>query len=389
MNLHTSNKLRRSEFDWLRVLAFGMLIFFHTGMLFVSWDWHIKNNELSAGIVWPMIFIGEWRMSLIFLISGVGVFYSLGYRSIKSFTKDRLKRILIPLIAGIFLLVAPQVYFERLTQGSDMDYLEFYLSFLRFEPYPSGNFSWHHLWFLLYLLVYCLILTPILFAMKNSRLDIGNLNRWLILLLPIFWLGTGEWVLAPQFPKTHSLYDDWLSHFMYVSIFLIGFLIAASQKAQGKIKSLRIRALIMAIAITVVLYTFFWVGTLGSEYNNKKVYYYLVAANRWLWILTILGFSLQYLNKPSGHLPTVNQYVYPFYILHQTVIIILGYYFQDVDVSIFLKFTVISLSTFVICYFVVRFLIMKFDILRILFGMKPLKIIEVKNKKQFKTLYHD
>src|SRR5690606_16528272 len=180
-----------------------------------------------------------------------------------------LKRILIPLIAGIFLLVAPQVYFERLTQGSDMDYLEFYLSFLRFEPYPSGNFSWHHLWFLLYLLVYCLILTPILFAMKNSRLDIGNLNRWLILLLPIFWLGTGEWVLAPQFPKTHSLYDDWLSHFMYVSIFLIGFLIAASQKAQGKIKSLRIRALIMAIAITVVLYTFFWVGTLGSEYNNK------------------------------------------------------------------------------------------------------------------------
>ena len=358
-------------------------------MLFVSWDWHIKNNELSAGIVWPMIFIGEWRMSLIFLISGVGVFYSLGYRSIKSFTKDRLKRILIPLIAGIFLLVAPQVYFERLTQGSDMDYLEFYLSFLRFEPYPSGNFSWHHLWFLLYLLVYCLILTPILFAMKNSRLDIGNLNRWLILLLPIFWLGTGEWVLAPQFPKTHSLYDDWLSHFMYVSIFLIGFLIAASQKAQGKIKSLRIRALIMAIAITVVLYTFFWVGTLGSEYNNKKVYYYLVAANRWLWILTILGFSLQYLNKPSGHLPTVNQYVYPFYILHQTVIIILGYYFQDVDVSIFLKFTVISLSTFVICYFVVRFLIMKFDILRILFGMKPLKIIEVKNKKQFKTLYHD
>src|SRR5690606_2042228 len=209
LNQNTSNTLRRSEFDWLRVLAFGMLIFFHTGMLFVSWDWHIKNNELSAGIVWPMIFIGEWRMSLIFLISGVGVFYSLGYRSIKSFTKDRLKRILIPLIAGIFLLVAPQVYFERLTQGSDMDYLEFYLSFLRFEPYPSGNFSWHHLWFLLYLLVYCLILTPILFAMKNSRLDIGNLNRWLILLLPIFWLGTGEWVLAPQFPKTHSLYDDW------------------------------------------------------------------------------------------------------------------------------------------------------------------------------------
>lgn len=377
----TNGRLRRSEFDWLRIIAFGILIFFHTGMLFVKWDWHIKNNEVSAFIEWPMIFVGEWRMSLIFLISGVGVYFSLGYRPIKTFVKDRLKRILIPLLAGIFLVVAPQVYIERITQGYDGNYFTFYLSFLRFEPYPEGNFSWHHLWFLLYILLYCLILAPVLFWMKNRRLDIGNLNRWMIVLLPILWLGTGEWLLAYRFPKTHALYNDWFSHFMYVSIFLIGFLFAASEKAQSKIKDFRISALTMAMIITFVLYAFFWVGTSGWEYIDRKVYHYLVAANRWLWILTILGFSLQYLNKPSAHLPTINQYVYPIYILHQAVIIILGYYFRDVDSSILIKFTVISLSTFVICYIVVRFLIMKFDILRILFGMKPLKIVEVKNRK--------
>src|SRR5690554_2031314 len=118
-------KLRRYEFDWLRVLAFSLLVFFHTGMLFVSWEWHIKNNEISEIIEWPMIFISQWRMPLIFLISGVGVYYALGYRSPKVFMRDRIKRIFIPLFTGIFLMVAPQVYFERLTQGFDGNYFSF------------------------------------------------------------------------------------------------------------------------------------------------------------------------------------------------------------------------------------------------------------------------
>ncbi|MFC4874431.1 acyltransferase family protein [Negadavirga shengliensis] len=158
--MNTPLKMRRYELDWLRVIAFALLVFFHTGMLFVSWDWHIKNNVISEAIRWPMLFLSQWRMSLIFLISGAGVYFAMGYRSPKVFALDRLKRILVPLLAGMILVIPPQVYLERLDQGAEWGYLRFYLTIFRFEPYPEGNFSWHHLWFLVYILSYSWFCCP-------------------------------------------------------------------------------------------------------------------------------------------------------------------------------------------------------------------------------------
>ncbi len=36
-------KERRYDLDWLRVCAFGLLILYHVGMVFVPWDFHIKT----------------------------------------------------------------------------------------------------------------------------------------------------------------------------------------------------------------------------------------------------------------------------------------------------------------------------------------------------------
>src|SRR5215217_818565 len=89
---------RRYDLDWLRVIAFGLLIFFHVGMFFNHWDWHIKNNELTHAVEWPMRFTSQWRMALLFMISGAGVYFALGSRSGGGFLKERLVRIFIPLV---------------------------------------------------------------------------------------------------------------------------------------------------------------------------------------------------------------------------------------------------------------------------------------------------
>src|SRR3546814_3567935 len=36
---------RRHDLDWLRIIAFGLLILYHMGMFFVTWDWHVKRSE--------------------------------------------------------------------------------------------------------------------------------------------------------------------------------------------------------------------------------------------------------------------------------------------------------------------------------------------------------
>jgi glucan biosynthesis protein C len=40
----TNNQQRRHDLDWLRLIAIAILLFFHTGMWFNEWGWHVKNN---------------------------------------------------------------------------------------------------------------------------------------------------------------------------------------------------------------------------------------------------------------------------------------------------------------------------------------------------------
>ena len=65
---------RRHDIDTLRVLAFGLLIIYHVGMVYVAgWDFHIKSQHLQAWLQWPMVAVNRWRMPLIFMLSGIAL----------------------------------------------------------------------------------------------------------------------------------------------------------------------------------------------------------------------------------------------------------------------------------------------------------------------------
>src|SRR5215470_6493498 len=154
---------RRPELDWLRVVAIVILHVFHTGMMFNTWDFHIKAPDLLPVIEAPMAVLHLIRMPLLMVISGIGTAIALERRSIGRFAIDRLKRLWIPLTFGIFVIVPPQIYIERVVNdGYAGSYFDWYPSVLQFKPYPAGgSFSWHHLWFVAYLLVYCLLALPV------------------------------------------------------------------------------------------------------------------------------------------------------------------------------------------------------------------------------------
>ncbi|SIQ48183.1 acyltransferase family protein [Pontibacter lucknowensis] len=366
-------KIRRYEFDWLRVLAFSLLIFYHTGMYFVSWDWHVKNPVLSQTLEVPMIFMSQWRMSLIFLVSGVGVYFALGFRSAGTFAKDRLKRILLPLVIAMLLVVPPQIYFERVVQGTATDYLSFYPSVFEFEPYPEGNFSWHHLWYLTYIFCYSLLLLPLLVYLRRVSIQAVGIPNWVLLAVPALWLSTGGILLNERFPATNALIDDWANHFLYITVFLIGFILMKFPQLQEKVRKLRWFSLGLAASTLTILYTFYWFKDIDLNGIELSLYYALKQSNRWFWLMVILGFAMQHLNLKHKFLAQANEMVYPFYILHQTVIVALGYYLLQADWSIGLKFSVISLSTFIICFLLIKYLIMPLNWLRLPFGMKTIQ----------------
>jgi hypothetical protein len=169
---------RRYDLDWLRVIAFSGVFFYHCSRFFNSAGWHIKNAQTSPVID---IFTGLfdlWGMPLIFVISGASIFFALRPGKATRFLRDRGLRLLVPLVLGVLVLAPPQIYLERLTHG------EFSGSFIEFLPrfFQYTNFAWTgvHLWYLEYLFVFTLTLMPLFIWLKrpSGQNILGYISRF-------------------------------------------------------------------------------------------------------------------------------------------------------------------------------------------------------------------
>lgn len=371
--------MRRYDIDSLRVIAFALLIFYHVGMFFVPWWFHIKNSVIYEGMVFPMLFLNQWRLSLLFVISGMGTYYALQKRNGLQFAGERIKRLFIPLIFGMIFIVPPQIYFERLDKG------EFHGGYFDFWPthafngvYPEGNISWHHLWFILYLLIFSLILIPVFLYLKRhsetwlihkTKRIVQKASGLYIFIIPLFlW----RVLLAHKYPQTNGLINDWYNLINYCTLFFFGFLLLSLKNVfwVSITKNRRLYLINGILGFSILLYL--WYLT-GDFYGKQYLSDFVRAFNCWSWILALTGYSAMYLNKPSKLLAYSNEAVYPFYILHQTITIALGYYLKDVDMGFFPKFTLMILGTFGISWIIYEFGIRRFTLIRPLFGMKPKK----------------
>ncbi len=364
-------KVRRYDIDWIRVLVFDILIIYHVGMFFVPWDWHIKNDEIVNWMRYPMAFVNQWRLPILFVVSGMGTRFAMSFRSGKQYMSERFKRLFIPLVAGILLIIPPQIYIERLANGQFLgSYFEFYPHF--FEGiYPGGNFSWHHLWFLPYLLIMSLLATPLFLKWRNpensfikwmnTRLSRSPFNLYLFT-IPLFFI---EAFMEPLFPVTHALIGDWYALTLYSFLFLYGFILVGTGKtfwvAAERIKW---KAMIIGLVSFPGL-LWFWFNVDSSVFIPT-----LKILNLWSWMLVIFGFCARYLNKEGKVVKYRNKAVYPFYILHQTITIILGYYLMNQPMHYSVKFVIMLIGTFGVSWLLYEFLIRRTAWLRPLFGVK-------------------
>ncbi len=368
--------MRRHDLDWLRVLVFALLILYHIGMFFVPWGWHIKNNVIYSWLVYPMLFLNQWRLPILFVISGMGTYYALGKRTGKQFVWERFRRLYIPLAVGMLLIIPPQVYIERLAEGQFQgNFLQFWPSKAFLGIYPEGNLSWHHLWFLPYLLLFSFVLTPVFLYLRKHpdhafikwiRRRIQSPWGIFIFIVPLYFT---ESLLEPFFPSTHALVGDWFNLINYGILFFFGFvLIAAQNEFWAVVTQNRRRFLYTAIGS----FTLFMSLIILTEDSIVRHFTEALVkvTNLWLWILVCFGYGAAYLNKPSKTLAYANESVYPFYILHQTVIICIAYFLIDLPWGFFIKALILLIGTFGISWILYEFLIRRWTWIRPLFGLK-------------------
>lgn len=374
-------KERLYELDWLRVIAFFLLIFYHTGMFFVPWDFHFKNSQTSELFELWMTPLNQFRLPLLFIISGIGSYFVLSHRTIGGFFKERSVRLLIPLTFGMFVIVPPQMYFEYQFKGANYNsYFEFYKKVLEFIPYPKGSFSWHHLWYIIYIFVYSAAALPLLKYLRSDsseRVKKAALNffskRNMIYLAVLPALIVYYW-LAWQFPTTHALWGDWYNLTYSFIFFLYGIIIISVKGLWDVIEQQRKVSLVIAAIPFSFLWLFVWGPTFEIMPEEGITFFIIYGAlkNIFLisWLFTIFGYSRKFFVKPNKLLIYSTEAVYPLYILHQTVMIVLGYYIIQMQLSILVKFVLVVVSTFGGSLLIYELLIKRIGFMRVLFGMK-------------------
>ncbi len=386
----TSNTERQYYIDWLRIILILSVFLFHVGMIFSIWPWHVKNEVQYEGAIWYiMVFASYWRMPLLFLISGAGTYFALGKRTTGQYLGERFKRLMIPLLAGIFILVPVQVYIENFSQ---------YDSLLSYYPhmfegiYPRGNFSWHHLWFIVYLFFISLVISPFVKALRgNGFLRFSaRLARFAsvplslnLILVPLY---VSQVLLRPYFPEnTNALFNDWAAMAYYIIFFLCGILLLSNPKIPDSIRDQRYWYLVEGILAAFVMFVV--TEFIRDESHSRSVWRISAHILAWSCGLAAIGFARKYLNHDSRFRKLANEAIYPFYLLHQPIIVVIGFYVVRWDISVWPKFLIIMISSFVISVSIYWFLVRRLNITRMIFGMKPLPQKRMGNDPYYKYYF--
>jgi glucans biosynthesis protein C len=375
-------------------------------------DFYVKDQPPNLPLTLFVFFAGLWGMPLLFVVSGLGAWYSLRSRTATGFVRERLARLLVPFLVGLLLVVPPQVYFRlRFEQQDPCSYWQFYGDF--FQVHLGLKFPWFirpddppdlfepaHLWFLYFLLVYSLLLLPALLYLRGGgRQLLERLASFCARPWAIFLLGLPVAVIEAALGTEES--GGW-NRYAFIPFLLYGFLLAADPRFGEAIRRHARAALLVGVpAMVMLLGLGFYVSEVAGQdpavaYDGWSVLWRFVKGiGAWAWIITIMGAAMSVVRRrarqptpaaprqprpadPADGTPRLrdrairyaNLAVLPVYVLHQTVIVMIGFYVVQWDLPTLAKYLVISFTALVATVVLYDVGVRRTAVTRVLFGMK-------------------
>jgi surface polysaccharide O-acyltransferase-like enzyme len=392
---------RRPELDALRLLVIFGLIPIHAAYIFTDlFDYYVRSPEPNMAFTVVVIAAALWAMPLLFVTSGMTLSYALRKRTPGAFIVERTKRLLVPFIFGVVVVIPPMTYIELLAKpGEHPSYWSFLARFLD-DARPAWDFPYlfagradlfetAHLYFIYQLFVYSLLLLPLLLWLRRPRsaaaIDaiVSTLTRpGVILLLGIPMALLQGWLGAePQ--------GGW-NRWVYFLAVLYGCLIAQDSRIMGSIVRQRRVALGAAVALTLVMWL--WASALDEAgvdaFEGRGIaiaWRILEGVAGWSWVVAILGISAAVVSGrravgdlaasgDPGILARLGRYaqegVLPIYVLHLTVVVAVGYLVIQWSTNTLVKYVVIVAASFAGTLLLFE-LVRRIPLTRFLLGMKP------------------
>lgn len=380
---------RRYDLDWVRIGAFMLLIFYHVGMYYVTWDWHVKSPHASHTIEPLMLLTNPWRLQLLFLISGVATGYLLDRQGMRGFLGQRSVRLLVPLLFGMAVIVPPQSYLQVVEKlgyaGSYVDFLRLYVT--GYHGFCQGSDclilpTWNHLWFVAYLWVYTVVLYVGMRLLPEAPAVLRNFaERRLVgvgvLVWPAAFLVLARFVLAARFPANHALLGDWYNHAQYGAIFLLGFCLAGTASPWVTLERARWGAL--GIAVLGWAYLCALLGAYGSVARVPSAismsWQVVYGVEQWSAIVAVLGFARRHLVHDSAARRYLTTAIFPVYILHQTIIVVCAHALQPSNLNPAVEGPLLVLVTAAVSF-------LGYDLIRRIRWLRPLFGLAVESESK-------
>jgi len=348
----------------------------HVCMPFNGDGWHIMNNESSKALDDIMVYFEQFRLPILFFISGVGTVILLSKITVKKFAIDKMLRLFIPLVVGSLLIIPPQSYIENISE---------FQSYWQAFPILTLKFETNHLWFIEYLIVFAFFAIPINMVLSTQ---LGSMIIGLIEKLSRYKLGLYGLVVlliavklyfSLNFPSDDNKVENLSSSTFYLFFFIAGMVFIRSKNIWQAIGKQRYYNLLLLLFSTIVFYGYYYSPDLSPYLSIEMrwaIWWLVCCLVAWSALLTILGYAQFYFTNSPTWLRLSNELIYPFYIFHQTVIVVIGYFVITWQTSIPIKIMALFFLSFAVTAVICLFIVKPFNIFRFLFGLKPLQKVE-------------
>lgn len=339
-----------------------LLILYHVSLMYNSRAFLLKAPDSSPVFDVIHLWTHPWRMSLLFLISGAVTGILLTRQSPDALRSARTRQLLTPFVVGLLFLIPPQMYvWLRSVQGVDISFpdLLWYYVTLTPVPLPTGGqamlIGMQHLWYLAYLWLYTALVTLAVSIWPNLLSKAGNcLATWLsgrwMLIMPALLFVLLRLVLRPTFPPTLDIVTDWYSHSVYLLSFLLGAVMVSRDDYWDTVVRMRKPAMILAITCAAGLTLLFPVLPLDTpEIWRTLAGRALGGTFQWCAIVAILGYARVWCSSENAVVRYLNRAVLTYYVLHQTVMLLIAYELDRMGLLSASSFIPIAVATLAVC----------------------------------------
>ncbi|MCK9581798.1 MAG: acyltransferase family protein [Methanoregula sp.] len=349
--------VRLHYIDNLRWICILMLFPFHIALVFYPewYGFYVSSGSSSEVAHTIVVSVEPWIMPLLFCIAGMSMKFALQKRTPLMYLKERVRKLLIPFLAGL-VLICPVIAYYALkfhmgyTGNIAGAFVHFFSTIYTIQDRRGilGDFSVDHLWFIIFLFIISVVTLAVVLSIRRLAghpPNPGNVRLTVLVLLFI-----PVWLL-----NFIGFYMTGYSLVSYFAMFLIGYYLLAMDPVQARLENYWAILLAAWIILTIGV---MWICGISLGYD--EVFWGYSAAyvlTGWIGILALMGTGRHLLDCSNTFTAYMCAASYPVYILHQVILVAIAYYVVTFRISPALQFSVILVFSLLLtfsCYEIIR-----------------------------------